>query len=532
MTKEGSPSLANGAEKTHLKEQPLPLPLPVTGGVVGDVGQADIDTTTTHTTLPPLYGPPILPLDNNINEGALAGHSVGALADQLIVIRPTLKRYLILLMYGICSMEKSFQWINLSTITNKVTLYYEVDNMTVNWTSVLFMITFIPLVLPTGWLIERIGLRKAVLIGSTGITLGACIKCFACREDGFWIVIVGQIVVSLSEQFIFCIPARIASVWFPDHQVSLATGFGIFGNQCGIALGFLIPQALLRGMETRDEIGVGLWHLFFWTALVAFVTWLALIILFDDHPEFAPGAARYNKIIGEQAQRDQMLSFPNEMRLFGSILVELMADLNSVFLVIAYGINVGVVYAIQTCLNQMIAGSDWAEANEIVGTAGLIIIFAGMCGALFWGYLCDWSHRYILINRILYVGAIVSIVLFGLALRRVNQEWPLYLASALLGFMLIGYTVAGLDTIVELTYPIPEMVSTSVMNLAPQIFGVAITFLCSTIVDEYKSDMANVFLVACLLVGLVFTLLINERLKRQNQVEETKKQQQQIQLQA
>lgn len=448
-----------------------------------------------------------------------------------IIIRPTLKRYLILVLYGICSMEKSFQWINLSTITNKVTLFYGVDNMMVNWTSVLFMITFIPLVLPTGWLIERIGLRKAVLIGSTGITLGACIKCLAYREDGFWIVIAGQIVVSISEQFIFCIPARIASVWFPDHQVSLATGFGIFGNQCGIALGFLVPQALLAGMETRAEIGVGLWRLFLWTALISSVTWVALLFLFDDHPKHAPGAARYNKIIREQAQRDQMLSFVEEMKYFGSMLSQLMCDVNSVLLVISYGIYVGVIYAIQTCLNQMIAGSAWTEPNQTVGTAGLVIIFSGMCGALFWGYLCDRSHKYVLINRILYLGAIASIVLFTLALRQVDQDWILYLASSLMGFILIGYTVVGLDTIVELTYPIPEMVSTSVMNLSPQIFGIVITFLCSSVVDTYKSEVANMFLIGCLVLGLVFTLLISEHLKRQNVVQETKSRQQQQQQQ-
>lgn len=453
-----------------------------------------------------------------------------ARSQEQIIIEPSLKRYFILLMYAVCSMEKSFQWINLSTITNKVALYYDVDNLDVNWTSVLFMITFIPLVLPTGWLIERIGLRKAVLIGSTGITLGACIKCLACRPDGFWIVIMGQIVVSLSEQFIFCIPSRIASVWFPDHQVSLATGLGIFGNQCGIALGFLIPQALLKGLDTRDEIGSGLERLYLWTAGVAFVTWVVLIFLFDDRPRWAPGAARHNKILEEQMQREQMLSFTEETKLFGSILLQLMSELNSVLLVIAYGINVGVVYAIQTCLNQMIAGSEWPEANGVVGTAGLTIIFSGMCGALFWGHLCDRTHKYIMINRVLYVGAILSVIIFAISLKQFQQPAYLYAASCLMGFMLIGYTVAGLDTIVELTYPVPEMVSTSVMNLAPQIFGIAITFLCSTIVDDYKSDLANCFLIGCLLVGLVFTLLINERLKRQNVVEATKKQQQLIEL--
>jgi len=439
-------------------------------------------------------------------------------------IRPSPKRYLILLMYGICSMEKSFQWINLSTITNKVSLYYGVDNIAVNWTSVLFMLTFIPLVLPTGWLIERIGLRKAILIGSTGITLGAVIKCFSCSEDRFYVVILGQIVVSLSEQFIFCVPARIASVWFPDHQVSLATGFGIFGNQCGIALGFLIPQALLDGLESREEIGIGLYRLFLWTAIVALITLVVLLFFFDNAPKHAPGIARSKKIIKEQLEREEEQKFSQCMKELGRLLYGLISDRDCALLVVAYGINVGTGYAIQTLLNQMVAGSNWSDPNQIVGNSGLMVIFCGMIGALYWGHLCDLTHKYVLINKILYVGAIVSMILFGVTLQIYNQ-YLLYVTSAFLGFNLIGYTVVGLDTIVEMTYPAPELVSTSMINLSPQIFGTAITFISSAIVDRYESEAATGFLVAVLTLGLLITAAIRENLKRQTAVVEAEKSQ-------
>ena len=478
------------------------------------------------------------------SNSALAG---GAARDapleekqQMIIIKPTRKRYFILLMYAICSMQKSFQWINLSTITNKVAFYYQVDNIAVNWTSVLFMITFIPLVLPTGWLIERIGLRKAVLIGASGIALGAIVKCFATSPTRFYVIILGQIIVSLSEQFIFCIPARIASVWFPDNQVSLATGFGIFGNQCGIALGFLIPQALLDQLETQEEIAIGLWRLFLWTAILATATLFVLALLFDDAPKHAPGAARANKL--EQEAQLARLRPANSAAAapvcgaaaneFWQHLKKLLIEPNCDLLVLAYGLNVGTGYAIQTVLNQLVvagvaagAGSEkgWPEdANELVGVAGLLIIFCGMCGALFWGHLCDRSRRYILITRLLYVGTIISLLLFGLSLHLLAERLLLYFASGFMGFMLIGYTVAGLDTVVELTYPAPELISTSLMNLAPSLFGSPITLLCSLIVDTYNSDAAIGFLLALLCVGLAISLAIREQLRRQIAVDATK----------
>lgn len=466
------------------------------------------------------------------------------------LIKPEAKRYFILLMYAICSMEKSFQWINLSTITNKVSLYYGVDNIAVNWTSVLFMITFIPLVLPTGWLIERIGLRAAILIGSFGITLGAIIKCFSCFEDGFYVVIWGQIIVSLSEQFIFCVPARIASVWFPDHQVSLATGIGIFGNQCGIALGFLIPQALVSGLETRTEIGTGLYKLFLYTAIVSVVTLIVLVIFFSDAPKHAPGAARLRRIEEERVELANRSTFCEDMKIFGRLLLSLITNSNCTLLCVAYGVNVGTGYAIQTLLNQMIAGTGsdaqhkstptnadadtvsrleaWSgDANRVVGYAGLVIIFCGMLGALFWGHLCDLTRKYMMINKILYVNAIISMCLFGVTLQLSSHaygELILYAACALLGFHLIGYTVAGLDTAVELTYPAPELTSTSLMNLSPQIFGTAITFASSSVVDTYGNAACIVFLSAMLTFGLLVTLIIKETLNRQLAVKEQEEQ--------
>lgn len=419
-------------------------------------------------------------------------------------------------------MEKSFQWINLSTITNKVSRYYGVDNIAVNWTSVLFMITFIPLVLPTGWLIGRIGIRKAVLIGSFGITLGATIKCFSVAEDRFYVIILGQIVVSLSEQFIFCIPARVASVWFPDHQVSLATGFGIFGNQCGIALGFLIPQALLNELESRREIGRGLRVLFDWTAAISALTLILLLVFFDEAPKYAPGAARVRKIKEEKAEyQERKLGRPFivEMRNFSVLLADLITERNCALLVLAYGINVGTGYAIQTLLNQMISSGEWQNANQLVGTSGLVIITSGMLGALFWGHLCDSTRHYVLITQLLYLGAILSMILFGYTMH-ICSEVLLYITAVLLGFFLIGYTVAGLDTVVEITYPAPELISTSLANLSPQIFGTGITFVSSYIVDTVNSIYATGFLVLVLLVGLVVNLAIHEHLNRQSAVKE------------
>ena len=43
------------------------------------------------------------------------------------------------------------------------------------------------------------------------------------------------------------VPPRLAAIWFPSNEVSTATSIGVFGNQLGVAFGFIIPPAFVAG---------------------------------------------------------------------------------------------------------------------------------------------------------------------------------------------------------------------------------------------------------------------------------------------
>ena len=54
-------------------------------------------------------------------------------------------RWLMLLVFVLFSMSNAFQWIQYSIITNIISEYYGVPSTTVDWLSMLYMITYIPL---------------------------------------------------------------------------------------------------------------------------------------------------------------------------------------------------------------------------------------------------------------------------------------------------------------------------------------------------------------------------------------------------
>lgn len=58
------------------------------------------------------------------------------------------RRYYILLLFAMLSASNSMQWIEYSVIAHIVVEFYSVSYVAVNWTSMIYMLTYIIFVLP------------------------------------------------------------------------------------------------------------------------------------------------------------------------------------------------------------------------------------------------------------------------------------------------------------------------------------------------------------------------------------------------
>lgn len=72
------------------------------------------------------------------------------------------------------------------------------------------------------------------------------------------------------------LPARVAAVWFGPSQVSSACSLGVFGNQLGVAMGFLIPPMLVKNHDDLEMVGADLKFMFY---LVAGFTSVLLVLI-------------------------------------------------------------------------------------------------------------------------------------------------------------------------------------------------------------------------------------------------------------
>ena len=67
-------------------------------------------------------------------------------------------------------------WITFSPIADVIACYYSVSNFWVNSLSMVSMLTYMLFIIPSVWLLNRIGLRATAVIGAFLNAAGACLR--------------------------------------------------------------------------------------------------------------------------------------------------------------------------------------------------------------------------------------------------------------------------------------------------------------------------------------------------------------------
>ncbi|XP_050512589.1 uncharacterized MFS-type transporter C09D4.1-like [Diabrotica virgifera virgifera] len=379
-------------------------------------------------------------------------------------LRTYKRRWFILLMYMIYNALGSFQWICYSSITNLVVEYYGVNSILVDWTSIAYNAIYPLLVVPASYIIDKQGLRAAGVLGCCLTFLGTSLKLFSFHRDRFYVVVIGQIILAISNVLVACLPSKLAAVWFSTKEVTIACSLGVFGSQIGVALGYIFPSVIVNNHDSPETIGEGLRNLTWLLVLIAAPVTTGVLCYFPNEPPVPPS-------IVQAKIRDSKEDFQNKV--FFNSLKDLFLNKPFVILMVAYGINIGVYSAVSTLLNQFIL-QYFEDADTDVGRMGCCMVLAGLCGAIGFSIVLDKTLKFKAITIVIYMFSIISVVFFMYALES-RIKWLTYLSCASVGLFTTAFMPVGFEFAMEMTYPAEESTTSGILMAMTQILGVVFT---------------------------------------------------------
>ncbi|XP_008830663.2 feline leukemia virus subgroup C receptor-related protein 2-like [Nannospalax galili] len=86
---------------------------------------------------------------------------------------------------------------------------------------------------------------------------------------------------------------------------------------------------------------------------------------------------------------------------------------------------------------------------------------------------------------------------------------------------MMGYLPLVFEFAVELTYPESEGMSSGLLNVSAQVFGIIFTISQGQIIDNYGTMPGNIFLCVFLALGAALTAFIKADLRRQKANKDT-----------
>lgn len=75
--------------------------------------------------------------------------------EDQVQIKVYKRRWIILFIFFWYSAISAFQWIQYPIITNIVMRYYNVSALYVDWTSIVYMLLYAPLILPASYIVDK-----------------------------------------------------------------------------------------------------------------------------------------------------------------------------------------------------------------------------------------------------------------------------------------------------------------------------------------------------------------------------------------
>ncbi len=345
-------------------------------------------------------------------------------------------RWVVLGVFMLVNLSIQILWISYAPITTSASSYYGVSESSIGLLAMVFMIAFIPLALPSAWLIDARGLRVAVGLGVVFMAVFGVLRGLAGAD--YTLALLATMGIAAAQPFLLNSWTTMGSHWFPVRQRATAVGLITLANLVGTGIGMVLTPVLIESMPIdRVQLLYGVF------AAVAATAFLALARERPQTPPCPPG-------MEERALMLDGLKHALTVRPF------------LVYLAVVF-VGMGIFNGVTTWVEQIVHPRGFSETDA--GLIGGLLLLGGLLGAVIVSALSDRQGR-----RVRYLVVCLALAVPGLlGMALVSTTWLLLVASFALGFFLVPALPVGMQYAAEITHPTPEGTSNGLVQLFGQI---------------------------------------------------------------
>ena len=377
-------------------------------------------------------------------------------------------RWLVLAAFMLVAFINQASWITFAPITSEAARHYGTSDLVIGLLSMVFMIVYVLLAIPSAWVIDSRGFRLAVSAGALLTAAGALAR--GAFSADLTLVFVAQVGIAVGQPLILGSITKLAAGWFPAEERATAAGLATLSIYLGIlAAMILTPMLTLRYAMRGMLLAYG------------FVAAGAAVIFLAVARERAPGSARVPMFDGLKA---------------------MLRNRDFILLLVIFFIGLGLFNGVTTWIEAIVRPRGFGMAQA--GLLGGAMLVGGILGAVVVPLISDSLRRR---------KPFIILALFGLlpglaGITFATAYWLLLASGFWFGFFLLSAGPVGFQYGAELTQPAPEGTSNSLLVVMGQISGVVFIMAMDALPGAMTGSL--VALMALTVAAAVLACLLKE----------------------
>jgi cyanate permease len=283
-------------------------------------------------------------------------------------------------------------------------------------------------------------------------------------------------------------------MWFPSNERGLATAIVVSANQFGTALGLLFsPLAIIDYSSFDTYMGE--------IAIACTAIFLAILFFLPSAPPTPPNAAFFARSESEQNSEGTM----------NQALLLLWTNVRFNIFLVVFSLILSSFYIWATFLQVTLQDSHPDDVQ--IGWCGFVGTVTSLLGSAICPLIASWSRKFKLTSMAICLSTTLFSVGFWYTATNSSISWLwIDVNAGILNFMYGGIISFGMEYGAELTYPVEENISSSLLIGFSQLFGTSFIEILSLSNVSGRMMLWTLIVMAAMASALSF--LVPNRLGR------------------